>query len=699
MQRRQVLARRSVRREASALGFEAMERRQVLAACPGFATPSLLRAHAFDGIAPLATTGPTGYSPSQISQAYGFASVSFGGTAANGSGTTIAIVDAFDDPNIANDLKQFDAAFGLPDPVFTKVNQTGGATMPKADAGWASEIALDVEWAHAIAPGASILLVEANSNSLADLMAAVNYARNQPGVVAVSMSWGGGEFSGETAYDSSFTTPAGHAGVTFFASSGDTGAPTSYPSASPNVVSVGGTSLFLSGSTYSSESGWSGSGGGISAYESQPSYQAGVVTQTTTRRANPDIAYDSDPNTGFPVYDSFNNTGAAKWSQFGGTSAAAPQWAALAAIADQGRALAGLGSLDGRTEFLPAIYKLAAVDFHDVATGGSTGLPKYSATAGYDLVTGRGTPVANLVIADLVVWTAGTTPPASAPPAPTNFSGVAASSTQVNLSWGASAGAAGYRLYQVSGTTATLIGTFAATATSATVTGLTAGTAYTFRLDAYNAAGTASATTQVTTSAAVAIAAPTNVTVTVLSRTSVQVSWTASAGATGYKVLMSNGTTTSQVASVGSATTSVRVSNLTRGRTYAFAVTASNATSSATSAFVSVTMPAVLAAPQGLVLTMASAGAGTLSWSPVSGATWYLVYAADGRGRGQSSAWVDAATTSIDVSGLRAGRSYQFCVVAVNDSESAASSWLVTSVSSGVASAAAVSAGSSHRRR
>jgi len=679
-QRRRDRALKSACRGTASLGFETMESRQVLAACPGFATPSLLRAHAFDGVVPLATTGATGFSPAQIRQAYGFASVSFGGTAADGSGTTIAIVDAFDNPNIANDLKQFDAAFGLPDPVFRKVNQTGGTTMPRADAGWASEIALDVEWAHAIAPGASILLVEANSNSYTDLMTAVDYARNQPGVVAVSLSWGGGEFSGETTYDAYFTTPAGHPGVTFFASSGDTGAPTSYPSASPNVVSVGGTSLFLSGSGYSSESGWSGSGGGISAYESQPSYQKGVVTQSSTRRASPDIAYNSDPNTGFPVYDSYNNTGAAKWSQFGGTSAAAPQWAALAAIADQGRSLAGLGSLDGRSQFLPAIYRMAAADFHDVTTGGSAGTPKYSASAGYDLVTGRGTPVANLVIADLVVWGTSTTPPASAPSAPTAFSGVAASATQVNLSWGASGNADGYRLYQVSGNTATLIGTLAATATSATVTGLNAGTAYTFRLDAYNAAGSGSATTQVTTPAATAIAAPANVTVTILSRTSVQVSWTASAGATGYRVLMDNGTTTSQVASVGSATTSVRISNLSRGRTYGFAVTAANATSSATSAFTSVTMPAALAAPQGLVFTMSSAGTGTLSWSAVSGATWYLVYAADTSSRGRSSAWVDAATTSIDVSGLRAGRSYQFCVIAVNDSESTASVWLVTGV-------------------
>src|SRR5439155_7563388 len=119
--------------------------------------------------------------------------------------------------------------------------------------------------------------------------AAVRYAAKQPGVVAVSMSWGGDEFGSEGSYDGNFTTPSGHAGVTFLASSGDSGAPDSYPSASVNVVSVGGTTLSIdSAGNYLSESGWGGSGGGISAYQSQPAYQKGVVTQTSTQRANPD---------------------------------------------------------------------------------------------------------------------------------------------------------------------------------------------------------------------------------------------------------------------------------------------------------------------------------------------------------------------------------------------------------------------------
>ena len=584
------------------LGFETMEIRQMLSGSPvGFAASTILRAHAGNGAAAMATSGPTGYSPAQIRTAYGFDSVSFGSAAANGAGTTIAIVDAYDNPNVANDLHQFSVQFGLPDAAFTKVNQTGGTKMPAADRGWGSEIVLDVEWAHAIAPGASILLVEANSNSYPDLMTAVDYARRQPGVVAVSMSWGAGEFSGETTYDSVFTTPAGHGGVAFFASSGDTGAPVSYPAVSPNVVSVGGTSLRLSGSTYGSESGWSGSGGGISVYESKPSYQNGVVTQSTTKRSNPDVAYDSDPSTGFAVYDSFNNGTASPWSQFGGTSAAAPQWASLTAIVDQGRALAGLGALDGRTQLLPAIYALNAGDFHDVTTGGSTGSPSYTAAAGYDLVTGRGTPVANLVIADLVSWGSSSTPttPTPAPTAP--------------------------------------------------------------------------------------ISSPTNVTIKVLSKTSVQVSWAASSGATGYTVLWLDGTTTTQVASVNARTTSVRFTGMTAGSTSSFAVKALNSTSSATSAWVSVTLPAVVAltAPQNLAFTLAGT-AGTLSWSSVAGATGYMVYAAESGGKNQASAWVDAGSTSISVSGLRAGRSYQFRVVAANDDGVASSEWMTWATPAGL---------------
>jgi subtilase family serine protease len=345
---------------------------------------------------PAATTaGPTGITPAQVRHAYGFDQITFGTVRGDGTGQTIAIVDAYDHPNIASDLHIFDTQFGLADPVFTKKTM---ATKVRADSGWALEIALDVEWAHAVAPGAKILLVEAKSASMSDLFDAVDYARSQPGVTTVSMSWGGNEFSSEGSYDSHFTTPAGHAGVTFVASSGDSGSPAGYPAVSPKVLSVGGTRLTADASgNYGSETGWASSGGGISTYESKPAYQS-ALTQSATKRVGPDVAYNGDPNSGFPVYDSIATQGRSGWFQVGGTSAGSPQWAALVAIADQGRALASKPSLYGDTQTQQALYNMAAADFHDI-TSGNNG---FAAGAGFDLVTGRGSPRANLVVGDLV---------------------------------------------------------------------------------------------------------------------------------------------------------------------------------------------------------------------------------------------------------------------------------------------------------
>src|SRR5262249_2126162 len=204
------------------------------------------------------------------------------------------------------------------------------------------------------------------TNSFADINTAIATAANAPGVNVVSMSFGAGESSDELGEDSLFI----HTGVTFLASTGDFGAPGGYPAFSPNVVAVGGTTLNLDSSgNILGETGWSGSGGGGSLFEPKPDYQR-ALTSDPTHRIIPDVSYDSDPSTGFPVYDSFTQGSAAPWIQVGGTSDAAPQWAALIAIADQGRALAGLGSLSGRTQTLPMLYKsLPASDFHDITAG------------------------------------------------------------------------------------------------------------------------------------------------------------------------------------------------------------------------------------------------------------------------------------------------------------------------------------------
>jgi hypothetical protein len=164
------------------------------------------------------------------------------------------------------------------------------------------------------------------------------------------------------------------------------------------VIGVGGTSLYLDASgNYGYESAWSGSGGGISAYEAQPSYQQGVVTQSSTSRISPDVAFVADPNTGVAVYDSYA-TGGTPWLQVGGTSVSAPVFAGLVAIVNEGRAINGFGSLDGATETLPAIYDLSN-DFRDITTGGP---PVYPATVGYDPATGFGTPVATLLVPGLI---------------------------------------------------------------------------------------------------------------------------------------------------------------------------------------------------------------------------------------------------------------------------------------------------------
>ena len=334
-------------------------------------------------------------------------------TLADGSGETIAIIDAFRSPNIVADLQAFDAQFGIPDLIgaaFTIVSQTGGSTNGLAtDSSWNLETTLDVEIVHALAPGANILLVEANSNGAGDLQAAVKYARQQPGVVAISMSFGYGESSTDLTTNAIFTTPTGHQGETFIAATGDSGQPAAYPAYSPNVLAVGGTTLSVDSlGNYLGETGWSlntpneaatnASGGGISTIESQPAYQNGVVTQSLSMRTAPDVAFDGDPNTGASIYDSSDYGTANPWIRVGGTSLSAPAWAALIAIADQARASIGLGSLDGATQTLPTLYAAPSSDFTDI-TAGNNG---YSAGPGYDLVTGLGTPQAAALVHDLV---------------------------------------------------------------------------------------------------------------------------------------------------------------------------------------------------------------------------------------------------------------------------------------------------------
>ncbi|MGA2131819.1 MAG: S53 family peptidase [Bryobacteraceae bacterium] len=334
---------------------------------------------------------PTGIFPAQMVTAYGFSA-----TSNQGQGQIIGIVDAYDDPKIESDLGVFSTQFGLPscttaNGCFQKIYATG--TAPKPNSNWASEISLDVEWSHAIAPQAKIMLVEASGQTTAELYQAVDVAVAN-GATVVSMSWGFNEYSEEVDSDSHFTVP----GVTFVAASGDSGHGVLYPSASPYVVAVGGTELTLnSNGTWKSEVAWSGSGGGASAYEAEPSYQASA--QTTGSRSTPDVAYDADPKTGVPIYISEGIYGLLGWVEVGGTSMASPEWAALFAIANSLRAAGDKAPLN---QVQYELYTITA-DYHDIVSG-SNGTCGAECTAGpgYDFVTGLGSPMANLVIPALV---------------------------------------------------------------------------------------------------------------------------------------------------------------------------------------------------------------------------------------------------------------------------------------------------------
>ena len=324
-------------------------------------------------------TAPSGETPQSLRPVYNLP--------ASGGTQVIAIVDAYDYPTAENDLNVFSLQFGLPpcttaNGCFKKVFANG--SKPRANCGWAQEASLDIEWAHAMAPGADIILVEAKSNSFSDLFQAVDVASklvtSDGSLGEVSMSWGGSEFSSETGYDSHFTT----AGVVYFAASGDTGGKTIYPGVSPNVVSAGGTTLHREANgNFLSETGWSGSGGGKSLYENRPSYQDGVSVSSIVgaKRGVPDFSFDADPNSGVSVYDSTLCQGVSGWLVFGGTSVASP---ALAGIVN----LAGHFYASSNTE-LTTIYSdmSNSSDFRDI-TSGTAG--SFNATTGWDFVTGVG---------------------------------------------------------------------------------------------------------------------------------------------------------------------------------------------------------------------------------------------------------------------------------------------------------------------
>lgn len=313
-----------------------------------------------------------GYFPGDIKTAYHLPQT-------GGSGT-IAIVDAYDNPNAEKDLNVFSQQFNLPS--CTRANgcliiQYPSGVVPQYDPGWAQEEDIDIEMTHAIAPNAKIELIEVNSENSSDLISGIDYARKQQGVVAVSMSWGSSEYniSNEQSLENLFTG----SGISFFASSGDGGYGTAWPSVSANVIAVGGTSLYMNGSSVS-ETAWSGSGGGLSSGISEPAYQSNYrIPGANGRRGVPDVSMVADPNTGVAFYVE------GRWRIAGGTSVGAPIWAGIRALS--------------RTALTPTLlYQNATANyagfFRDIISGNNGSCSTYcSATTGYDYVTGLGSPI------------------------------------------------------------------------------------------------------------------------------------------------------------------------------------------------------------------------------------------------------------------------------------------------------------------
>ena len=323
-----------------------------------------------------AQKSPAGVTPAEIKRIYNLP--------AKGGQGTIALVDAYDAPNIESDLGVFNNTYGLSACTMKNgcLEKHKMASSMATNGGWALEESLDVEWAHAIAPQAKILLIEAKTASGANLLSAIDYAASRKDVVAISMSWGGAEFSEELSLDSHLTSKSG---AVFFAASGDDGAGVEWPAASPNVVGVGGTSLELfANGGYISEAAWSGSGGGVSVYEPEPAYQKAYnIPKANGHRAVPDVAYNADPASGYVVY---RTIGSSKngWYTVGGTSAGAPQWAAIQA----------LGSSVSLAKLYADKASVGTLQFFRDITSGVNGTCKYycNARARYDYVTGLGVP-------------------------------------------------------------------------------------------------------------------------------------------------------------------------------------------------------------------------------------------------------------------------------------------------------------------
>jgi hypothetical protein len=345
---------------------------------------------------------PVGLIPDQVLHAYGIDNLSL-----TGAGQTIAIVDAFDDPTVRHDLEIFSQQFGLTMPSRDNFQVYYAAKhRPNTDAGWAGEISLDVQWAHAVAPDAKIVLVEAASNSEVDLYRAVDFAVNllQPTGGVISMSFGRSELFFDPLKNTIFHNERTK-NISFIASAGDTAGLTGAPADLADVLAIGGTFINVdsSGNLLTPEEGWAAGSGGISSFVPRPSYQAGVKIGDFTldnRRAIPDVSYNGDPRSGVATFDTtpdvLGNTG---WQAVGGTSAGSPQWAGLVALVNEQRAANGDGVIGNSLN--RAIYAAAADDYAGNFIDVQTGFSFYPALPGFDLITGLGSPHADSLVPTL----------------------------------------------------------------------------------------------------------------------------------------------------------------------------------------------------------------------------------------------------------------------------------------------------------
>jgi subtilase family serine protease len=526
------------------------------------------------GAAPTATSSSTlgdagAYSPAFLESAYDAPSSS------NGTGQTVAIVDAYDDPNAASDLSYYRSYFGLSscttaNGCFRKVNETGGSQLPASNSGWSQEISLDLDMVSAICPNCHILLVEASSSSFSDLGTAVNEAVKL-GANVVSNSYGGSEYSGESSTGAEYYN---HPGVAITVAAGDSGYGAEFPASANTVTAVGGTTLQQAtdtGTRDAAETAWSGTGSGCSAYESKPAWQtdAGCANRTVN-----DVSAVADPNTGVWVYDSYDAS-SGSWGVFGGTSVATPIVGSMYALADNTASSSSMNSL-------PYQDKAALNDVTSGSNGSCSVADLCNGEVGYDGPTGLGTPngIGAFSISSVVS--------ATAPGSPTGLSASAGNGV-VNLSWTAppsNGGSAitGYDIYRSTSSGSETLLTSVGTGTTYSDSSVTHGTPYYYEVAAVNSIGVGSKSNQSSatpTAPATVPSAPRSLSLK-STGSSPTLTWTApssngGSAITGYAIYRSTASGAEVLIATTGTSTSYEDRTASHGRTYYYEVAAINA--------------------------------------------------------------------------------------------------------------------------